>query len=143
MQSYPSSSLIVQESHQAFVEELVVNSMMYKHFKEDKGRGLGEETARLLTLPQEERRNYLFNKFNMISSQAQYPLRFDNERKWIRYYDRVSSSRKKNRFNRYSLNTLDMSRFSSSLGFTSSSSFVSSPQTTDNRVLLRHSTVFQ
>jgi len=80
----------------------------------------------------------------MISPQAQYPLRFDNEKKWIRYYDRVNNSRKKYRLNRYSLNMLDMSRFSTSMGFTTSSSFVSSPQMLDvSKVQLRHSTVFQ
>ena len=117
---------------------------MYKHFKEDNTRGLSDETAKLLTLPPEERRNYLFNKFNMISSQAQYPLRFDNERKWIRYYDRVNNSRKKYRFNRYSLNMLDMSRLTTSMGFTTSTSFISSPQMIDmSKGQLRHSTVFQ
>ena len=52
--------------------------MMYKHFKEDNSRGLADETVKLLQFANDQRRGYLFNKFNVISSQAQYPIRYDN-----------------------------------------------------------------
>ena len=96
----------------------------------------------MLQYPTEQRRGYLFNKFNAISSQAQYPIRFDNERKWIRYYDKINNNRKKYRFNRYSLNMLDGSTMTGSMGLPSSQSFVSSPHIVENKMALTHSTFF-
>ena len=96
----------------------------------------------MLQYPNEQRRGYLFNKFNAISSQAQYPIRFDNERKWIRYYDKINNNRKKYRFNRYSLNMLDGSTMTGSMGLPSSQSFVSSPHIVENKMALTHSTFF-
>jgi hypothetical protein len=40
MQRFPSSGLLREDTHFVFIEELVNNSMMYKHFKEDNSRGL-------------------------------------------------------------------------------------------------------
>ena len=51
---------------------------MFKHFKEDHYRGLTEETVRLMQIPREQRKNYIAGKFNTISTQAQYPMRYDN-----------------------------------------------------------------
>jgi hypothetical protein len=142
MQRYPSSGILLQETHQAFIDDLVSNSMMFKHFKEDNARGLTDETVKLIQMQADQRRNYLFTKFNTISSQAQYPLRYDNERKWIRYYDRANNHRKKYRFNRYSLNMLDGSTiFNTSMP--STASLVASPLMNENRLALTHSTVFQ
>jgi hypothetical protein len=116
--------------------------MMFKHFKEDNFRGLTEETIKIIHMPREQRRNHITGKFNIISSQAQYPARVDNERRWIRYYDRINNTRRKYRFNRYSLNLMEGSMMKhSSFGVPSSSSFISQPRLQDSR-MMTHSTVF-
>lgn len=96
---------------------------------------------KIINLPREHRRNFITSKFNIISSQAQYPTRIDNERRWISYYDRVNNTRRKYRFNRYSLNPMQGSMMKHSFGMPSSSSLISQSRIHDSRVMT-HSTVF-
>jgi hypothetical protein len=117
---------------------------MFKHFKEDTARGLCEETNCLLKMPREQRYPFVINKFNFLSSQAQYPVRYDNEKKWIKYYDRASINRKKFRFNtRFSLNTTDVPRLPHSMNFmsTSCSMIGSSIKLSDSRTVTQ-STIY-
>lgn len=87
--SFPSLSFIPpppEHQHMSFIRQFINNSMMYKNFKEDSKRGLTEQTSRLMQIPREHRRGYLLSRFNLLTSQAQYPARFDNEKRWIKYY---------------------------------------------------------
>jgi hypothetical protein len=83
----------------------------------------------------------LLNKFNFLSSQAQYPARYDNEKKWIKYYDKITRNRRKFRFNRYSLNVLEQTPYAANYASTSSSMIASSVKLADSRTLTQ-STIF-
>jgi hypothetical protein len=109
---------------------------MFKHFKEDLVQGLAIETNEILAVPHFQRRKYLSNKFNMLSSQAQYPDRYDNEKKWIRYYERVTRNKRKVRFTRYSMNSNENSLHQSSVTNMSMSQLGSS------RIVSTQSTIF-
>lgn len=61
-----------------FIRDFVSNSMMFKNFKEDRARGLTEETTKILQVARQHRRGFLLHNFNLLTSQAQYPARFDN-----------------------------------------------------------------
>ena len=85
--------------------------------------------------------SYVVNKFNLLSSQAQFPVRYDNEKQWIKYYEKVNRSRKKYAFARGSLIQGNVG-VKSSVNISQPNSLHSSTTNLGDSQLLAKSTVF-
>lgn len=57
------------------------------------------------------------NKFTALHSQTIYPSRFDNQKKWIKYYEQYTRNRRKSRLSRASMTLMDQSMLKSTIGY--------------------------
>jgi len=54
-----------------------------------------------------DRKTALQNKFNSLHSQTIYPVKCDNKKEWIKYYEKYMRQKRKTRLNRHSLSMVE------------------------------------